>query len=155
MWEWIEPYAGWILALSIVTFVGTLVTIPILLVRMPEDYFVRERDERQSLSRLPPAVRIGVRILKNVLGLVLVLAGLAMSIPAIPGQGLLTILIGITLLDLPGKRRLELGIVRQKRVRKAVNWIRAKAGRNPLQLPQKEDSLGSDESRSEEDLPSG
>ena len=43
--EWIKPYTGWLAAVSIVTFVGTLVLIPILVVRMPADYFVRPRRE--------------------------------------------------------------------------------------------------------------
>ena len=64
------------------------------------------------------------------------LAGIAML--ALPGQGILTILVGITLLNFPGKRRLELRIVRQRRVLRAINWMRAKAKRPPLVLPVKE-----------------
>ncbi|REJ76825.1 MAG: hypothetical protein DWQ29_15470 [Planctomycetota bacterium] len=87
------------------------------------------------MDGLHPVLRWTVRVLKNLLGVFLVLAGLAMSVPAVPGQGLLTILIGITLLDLPGKRKMELAIVRRKRVLRAINWIRAKAGRAALEIP--------------------
>jgi hypothetical protein len=52
-----------------------------------------------------------------------------------PGQGVLTILVGVTLLDFPGKRALELWIVRQPAVLRVTNWMRAKAHREPLQLP--------------------
>ncbi|REK26766.1 MAG: hypothetical protein DWQ45_24905 [Planctomycetota bacterium] len=135
MWDSIRPYTPWILTLSAMTFVGTLVAIPILLVRMPADYFIRRRVGLPALDGLHPVLRWTVRVLKNLLGVFLVLAGLAMSVPAVPGQGLLTILIGITLLDLPGKRKMELAIVRRKRVLRAINWIRAKAGRAALEIP--------------------
>ena len=59
--------------------------------------------------------------------------GLAMLV--LPGQGVITILVGITLLNFPGKRRLELRIVRQRPVLLAINWIRARANRPPLVLP--------------------
>jgi hypothetical protein len=53
----------------------------------------------------------------------------------LPGQGILTLLIGISLLDFPGKRQLEKRIARERHVLKAINWIRAKAGRPPLEVP--------------------
>jgi hypothetical protein len=70
-----------------------------------------------------------------VLGAVFLLAGLAMLFT--PGQGLLTILMGIMLLNFPGKQRLELAIVRRPAVLKSINWVRGRAGRPPLQLPEK------------------
>jgi len=55
--------------------------------------------------------------------------------PLVPGQGILTILIGLSLLDFPGKRNLELKLIRLRTVRKAINWIRARAQQPPLELP--------------------
>jgi hypothetical protein len=70
---------------------------------------------------------------KNLLGALLVLAGLAMLV--LPGQGILTILLGLAFLDLPGKRRAELWLVSRPPVLAAVNRLRLRAGREPLQLP--------------------
>ncbi len=81
-------------------------------------------------------VRWGILLVKNLLGLVLLLSGIAMLV--LPGQGIITILIGISLLNFPGKRRLELKIVRQRPVFRAINWIRDRAGRPPLVLPDPE-----------------
>ena len=136
MWDWMQEHAGWIVAVSVLSFLATLAVIPILLVRMPADYFLH-RPRESMFAQLHPALRVIALTLKNVLGGFLVLAGLALSLPGIPGQGVLTILIGLTLLDIPGKRRMELAIVRNRRVLRGINWIRRKANRPPLELPPK------------------
>jgi hypothetical protein len=138
MLEWFNRHLLWIAGLSLVTFLGTLVAIPILVVRMRPDYFVsasEENEPRRSYS-VPHLIFL---VLKNMLGMALVVAGVILSIPLIPGQGILTLLIGISLLNFPGKRALELRIARQRHVLGAINWIRARADRPPLQLPAKPD----------------
>ena len=60
------------------------------------------------------------------------LAGLAMLV--LPGQGLLTILIGLMLLDFPGKRRLERRIVARPAILAMLNRMRARRGRDPLRV---------------------
>jgi len=72
-------------------------------------------------------------VVKNVVGWLLVGAGVAMLV--LPGQGILTLLVGLTLVNFPGKRDLELWLVRRVPVRRALDWIRRRAGRPPLQLP--------------------
>ena len=135
-WIRIEPWlAGWIFGGSVLMFLGSLIVIPILVIRIRSDYFVSRKPPAESRMGQHPAARIGFYIAKNLLGLILLLAGIAML--ALPGQGFLTILVGITLLDFPGKRRLELRIVRQRRVLRAINWMRARAKRPPLILPEK------------------
>jgi hypothetical protein len=57
-----------------------------------------------------------------------------MSLPGVPGQGLLTILLGIMLLDFPGKRGLEYKLVSKPKVRDAVNKLRRKFGKPDLIL---------------------
>ena len=52
----------------------------------------------------------------------------------LPGQGILTILVGFTLLDFPGKFRLQRWIVTRRGVLESINWVRKKAGREPLAL---------------------
>jgi hypothetical protein len=44
-------------------------------------------------------------------------------------------LIGLMLLEFPGKRRMELWLIRRKAISSAIHWIRAKAGRPPLEIP--------------------
>jgi hypothetical protein len=110
--------------------------MPWLIARMRADYFVAEPSP-ESWRRRHAVTRITLRAVKNVLGLILLLAGIAMLF--LPGQGIITILVGISLLDFPGKRRLELAIVRSRGVRRAIAWIRMRAGRPPLILPARHD----------------
>ena len=69
-------------------------------------------------------------VLKNALGLLLLACGIVMLV--IPGQGLLTMLIGLMLMDFPGKRRLEARLVAVPSVRRSINWLRERAHRAPL-----------------------
>jgi hypothetical protein len=117
--------------LSVVFFVGSLIAIPILLVCLPVDYFDDDRP-RGWFPGIPMPLRITVLILKNLIGIVLVLAGLAMLV--LPGQGLLTILIGMSLVDFRGKRKLERRIVGQPAVLRMINSIRMKYGKPPLAI---------------------
>ena len=121
----------WASGISVLMFFGTLIAIPILLVRMPEDYFI-SKPVRDWPSR-HPAMHITLIALKNVIGFFLLLVGISMLI--LPGQGLLTMLVGITLLDFPGKRKFELWMINHRPLRRAANWIRHKSHRPPLQLP--------------------
>lgn len=138
MLDWLQQHeqlAWWMFALSVATFIGGIIAVPILLAKMPSDYFLRPRRTAAAFSQHHPALRISLLIVKNLLGVVFIL----FSIPLLagPGQGILTLLIGITLLDVPGKRRLELWLVRLPRVLQAINWVRRKAGRPPLELPER------------------
>jgi hypothetical protein len=100
--------------------------------RLPEDYFVRAH--RPSDWVKSPRVRMEWLILKNVLGIVLLSAGIAMLV--FPGQGLLTIVLGLMLMDFPGKAWLLNRVARQPNVLKSINWMRRKSGRPPmLNLP--------------------
>jgi hypothetical protein len=68
----------------------------------------------------------------NLLGGALVILGIALSVP---GQGVLTILAGLILMDFPGKRRLLLAVLRRGTVRAVVDRLRARSGRPPLEIP--------------------
>ena len=50
----------------------------------------------------------------------------------LPGQGVLTMLIGVSLLDFPGKRQLERRLIGQRALLRTINKLRAKFGRPPL-----------------------
>ena len=118
-------------AASVAMFVATLIAMPLMIARLPADYFTR-RPVREWPARRP-AVHLLLVVIKNGLGLVLLLAGLAMLV--LPGQGVLTMLMGVLLLDFPGKRRLQRWLIRRRPIFLAANWIRAKRHRPPLELP--------------------
>lgn len=129
--------AGQLVLASILVALVYLGLVFIFIARMSPDYFASPKPSRDSWRTRHPAVRLAVRVIKNLLGLVFLVAGVAMLV--LPGQGALTILVAVTLLDFPGKRRFELRIMRQRHVRKSVNWIRRKAGRPELILPDPDD----------------
>ena len=131
--EWIrinEAALWWMGAVSVLTFFGTLIVIPLLVVRIPTDYFVREPRPYLSIRDRLFIPRLCFGILKNVVGSIFILAGIAMLV--LPGQGVLTILLGIMLMDFPGKRAVELHIVKQPTVLRGINWMRARADRPEL-----------------------
>lgn len=133
MMEWVrahETLVLWLAVSSVITFVGTLVVVPILIVRIPEDYFLPERRHISRWRRMHPVPGLALLVAKNVLGIVFILAGFAMLV--LPGQGILTIVVGVMLLNFPGKYRLERRIARVRPVARSINWIRRKAGRRPL-----------------------
>lgn len=115
--------------LSVVCFVVSLIAIPFLLVRLPPQYF-DERHPRTWMQDHHPVLRLIGLGLKNALGVVVFLAGIAMLF--LPGQGILTMLIGISLVDFPGKRRLERRLIGQPTVLKTINKLREKFDRPPL-----------------------
>jgi hypothetical protein len=125
---------GTIVGVSLFVFLGTLVAIPFILIRLPEDYFDL-RVPRHFMRGSHPVIRMVAKVIRNIVGLAFLLAGLAMLV--LPGQGVLTLLIGISLLDFPGKRRLEARIIGQPKVFSAVNSLRAKFKKPPFVLAQK------------------
>ena len=71
---------------------------------------------------------------KNILGIVLVVLGVVLSLPGVPGQGLLTILLGVMLLDFPGKHRLEQKLLSKPSIVNTINRLRGRFGKPPLVL---------------------
>ena len=116
-------------ALSIVFFLGSLIVMAIILVRMPADFF-DARVPRSPMKDRHPVLRLAGHLLKNILGAIFLFAGFLMLF--LPGQGVLTMLIGVSMLDFPGKLKLERKILGQPTVLNSVNGIRRKFGRPPL-----------------------
>src|SRR6266550_643912 len=119
--------------LFVVTFTISLAIVSFIIVRIPLDYFHKDRP-RELWSDRHPAVRFLGIVAKNVLGALLVVLGIVMSIPGVPGQGILTILLGIMLLDFPGKRTLEYKLVSRPQVLKTINKLRHRFGKPELVL---------------------
>jgi hypothetical protein len=134
--EWIGDHnvlLAWLATLSVVTFVGTLIVIPMLVVRIPENYFVERRHHRLPWWERHSVLRVASVILKNTAGWLFIAAGIAMLV--LPGQGIITIVVGLMLSDFPGKFRLERWLASRRLLIRAMNWIRSRAGRPPLQVP--------------------
>ncbi len=129
-WISIDVLIGLTIA-SIIGFIASLVAIPWILIRLPSDYFDL-RVPRHWMKDHHPVLRIIGLIIKNVVGFVFLLAGFLMLF--LPGQGLLTILIGISFLDFPNKRNLEVRIIGQPMLLNAINAIRHKFNKLPLTL---------------------
>ncbi|MFN8710941.1 MAG: PGPGW domain-containing protein [Planctomyces sp.] len=128
--------AFWLTLVSILTFVVSAAALPWLLARLPEDYLVRAESLKAPRWPRSTALYWIVRVIRNIIGLLLLLAGLVMLV--IPGQGILTLLAGLWLLDLPGKTKLERRLAGRPRVLTSINWIRQKAGVSPLIAPEKQ-----------------
>jgi hypothetical protein len=122
--------AGLLAASSALCALASLVAAPFLVVRLPADYFLRDKPHLVArLRTASPLAALGL-VAKNLAGATLILAGLAMLV--LPGQGLLTIVAGVLLVDFPRKRELEHWLLARRGVRTAVDWLRKRYGREPL-----------------------
>ena len=116
--------------LSIVTFIVSLLIIPWLILRLSPEYFIRHRLKVIERHRRHPVLAIIIFFLRNTVGFGLLAAGMAMLV--IPGQGILTMLIGLSFMDFPGKHRLLEKAVQIRGVQQSLNWIRRKGGKEDL-----------------------
>ena len=117
----------------LITFSISLAIVSFIMVKIPPDYFNKSHP-RKLWADKPKAVRYLGIFGKNLLGVVLVVLGVVMSIPGVPGQGILTILLGVMLLDFPGKQRLEQRLVSRPQVLNTINKLRHKFGKPKLIL---------------------
>jgi archaellum biogenesis protein FlaJ (TadC family) len=135
MIEWIhsnETIVWWLVASSAFTFIASLILVPMFVVRIPADYFTHKKRHHKRPEKYPPVIRIIVLVIKNILGLILFCAGILMLI--LPGQGLFTMFIGMMMINFPGKYKLERWIVERGPVLKSINWLRRRAGHDPLMM---------------------
>ncbi len=122
--DWLKnPALDWgLAAFSVLAVLASLLLVPRFLASLPVDYLT---------TSTPPQGRSMLgRVLRNVLGVVLVLLGIAMLL--LPGQGLLTLLVGLILVDFPGKHKLVVKLLRRPKVFSIVNKLRARHSRPPL-----------------------
>ena len=140
--EWLasrlpEGWTGWHVAalavtLTVSTAIGSLIAVGFFLAQLPADYFVNPQTRRTVEGR-HPVMHVLLILGRNLLGYFLIVLGIVMSLPGVPGQGLLTVLIGVMLIDFPGKRRMERWLISRRGVMTAVNRVRAKLGKPPLE----------------------
>jgi len=133
VFDWFKAHDeifGWLIGASILMLVISVAAVGWVIVRVPADYFARESPDEGQWAHRHPLIRLALIVGKNLLGLVLVAAGLLMLV--LPGQGILTIVAGLLLLDIPGRHRLAMWLVRRPPVLSSLNWVRERAGREPF-----------------------
>ena len=136
MTEWATANSAvlwWLFAASLALILMTPIIVAWLVIQLPTDYFTAKRRRALGSWERCPALRIVILAAKNVLGVVLLVAGAVMLLT--PGQGLLTIVVGLILVDFPGKFRLERWLVSRRHVWRSINWLRKRAGRPELIRP--------------------
>ncbi|GAB3286173.1 PGPGW domain-containing protein [Parahaliea aestuarii] len=128
-----ETLLAWVAGISLLMLIGTVVVMPLALSRLPVDYFNAEsRRSWRDMTPYPPLSLLLV-ILKNVVGLMLLALGILLLFT--PGQGVVTILVGLMLMNFPGKYRLERKLALTPGILRAINWLRQRAGSAPMEAP--------------------
>ena len=125
----------WASAGSLLALVAAIIGVPWVVTRLPHDYFSRPQRAVWRESDGEPVFAVVLGLLKNLLGAVLVALGLIMLVT--PGQGLLTLLAGLLLMNFPGKYQLERWLVMRPGVLRALNWLRHRGGHAPFIAPGK------------------
>jgi len=118
------------LGLSAVISIASLALAPLAIARLPVDYFQPDRPPRKLPEGRQPLVHSTLTALRNVFGIFLIVAGAAMVV--LPGQGLLTMVVGVAVLDFPGKHDMVNALGRRPVVMRSLNWIRAKTHKPPF-----------------------
>ena len=126
-----EGILGWTAIASTALFLITLLIVPVIVIRIPYDYFVKHAEP--ELPKTP--LKVAQLVLRNLFGVIFLIIGIAMLV--LPGPGLLTILLGISLLDFPAKRKAQARIVHLRSVSRTINWIRRRAHQPPLEFPER------------------
>ncbi len=127
----LETYAVWLAVFSILSLLVASVLSAWFVAQLPVEYFLPEHRHRDRGEHW--AVRLTLLIVKNVIGIALMMAGFVMLFT--PGQGLLTLLAGLLLTNFPGKYRLERKLAHQPQVMSVLNWLRAQRGQKPFIRP--------------------
>lgn len=110
----------------------SVVVVGYVLARLPADYFVNP-DAQRPIDR-HPVLKVLAVVARNLIGYALIALGVVLSLPGVPGQGVLTILMGVMCIDFPGKHRFQRWLVTRRFVLGAVNRLRTKAGQPPFTI---------------------
>jgi MFS family permease len=120
----------WAGIVSLIVFILSLLALPWLVAQIPEDYFLPKKRQPTQWKKLHPVIRLLALMGKNLIGYGLIVAGLLMLF--LPGQGILTLVMGLLLVDYPGKFRLERKLAKTPAILNSLNWLRRKAKKPPL-----------------------
>ena len=122
-----SDFLQWLAIISAIIFIVSLLIIPWLISRLPQDFFAKIRSGQPSKNNNSRLYNLILVLLRNIFGLTFLVAGILMLF--IPGQGILTIVLGISIMVFPGKRKLVNLLIEQKSVQHGLNWIRHKTGK--------------------------
>jgi len=120
-------------AIFLVSFFANLGIVSLILVKLPANHFSKNR-KTKFWAGPRPWLHAAKVIGKNIGGILLVALGVVLSLPGVPGQGLLTVLLGIMLLDFPGRDRLEQKLLSRPSIVNTINNLRGRFGKKPLEL---------------------
>jgi hypothetical protein len=123
---------SWLAISSLLIFFFSILAINFIIKMIPADYFESATRELSPFKTNNPILWFVLIIIKNTLGYMLIIGGLLMLI--LPGQGLLTILIGLILSDYPGKYKLEKKLISLRPINRYINWVRKKSNLEPVKL---------------------
>lgn len=129
----LELLLVWAGGLSLLGVAAAVVGVPWVVARLPSDYFNQPQRAVWREWGGEPWFALLLGGIKNLVGALLVLLGLIMLVT--PGQGLLTLLVGLLLMNFPGKYRLERWLVGRRGVLAALNWLRRRGGHLPFEPP--------------------
>ena len=121
------------LGMFAVSFAVSTALVSYALVKLPATYF-HSSHSRDFWADRHLALRWSGLIMKNLIGLILIALGVLMSLPGVPGPGIVTVLLGLVMLDIPGKRPFETRLVKRPSVLRTINRLREKFGKPPLIL---------------------
>ena len=126
--DWVQAHLGALVAVGGSMLVGTVAMVAALfvVVQLPADYLRKKQKggERQKAG--------WKRIGKNILGWGLITAGVAMVV--LPGPGVVVAIIGVAMADFPGKARLLRWLLSRGRIMGAMNRLRARFSKPPLEV---------------------
>jgi hypothetical protein len=131
--EWIRAHPAalwWLATASVVMFIASLIVAPVVVRRIPYDYFAHKRRPPSTWADHHVVIRAIVLLVKNTAGILLFVMGIVMLV--LPGQGIMTLVVGFILLNFPGKFRLERWLVSRRPVLLSINWLRRRANVEPL-----------------------
>jgi len=123
---WLSQKFWWLLGGTVAGTALTTVVVIAMIIRMPANFFTAPR-----AAPVHPVLAIA----KNVLGVVVILVGIFLALPFVPGPGVPLIVLGVSLTNFPGKRKLELLILRRKWVMMPLNRLRSRFNVPPLEVP--------------------
>jgi len=129
----LQTIIEWLALTSLVTFFLSLLIVPLIISNLPVHCFL-ETHPRPRRDRIS-AYRLALHLLRNIGGMLLLTAGIAMLF--LPGQGILTILIGLALLSFPCKQKMFNYLIHKPAVQRSLDWIRKKSGTHPFIWPEK------------------
>lgn len=126
----LRPLIEVLTLVSMVTFVISIICIPLLVARLPRDYFQRAARRGTTTPRRVTSGYLFLLVFRNIAGMALLLAGVAMLF--LPGQGIITMIIGLVIMQVPFKRKLIYRMTRPLSVRHGLDWLRTRMKREPF-----------------------